>query len=72
MLIICRKAFHELLTRIMSESLVLFDQEFYKQHDGVAIGPPLGSTLANVFLCYHEKIWLQNCPSELQPVIYRR
>ena len=21
--------------------------------------PPLGPTLANVFLCYHEKIWLQ-------------
>ena len=50
----------------MSESLILFDQEFYKQHDGVAMGSPLGPTLANVFLCYHEKIWLQNCPSEFK------
>ena len=33
---------------------------------------PLGHTLANVFLCYHEKIWLQKCPSECKPVIYRR
>ena len=56
----------------MSESLILFDQEFYKQHDGVAMGCLLGPTLANVFLCYHEKIWLQNCPSEFKPVIYRR
>ena len=24
------------------------------------------------FFCYHEKIWLQNCPSEFKPVIYRR
>ena len=56
----------------MSESLILFDQQFYKQHDGVAMGSPLGSTLANVFLCYHERIWLQNCPSEFKPVIYRR
>ena len=24
------------------------------------------------FLCYHEEIWLQNCPSEFKPVIYRR
>ena len=56
----------------MSESLILFDQEFYKQHDGVAMGFPLGPTLANVFLCYHEKIWLQNCPSEFKPVIYRK
>ena len=64
-------SFRELLTRTMSESLILFDQEFYKQHDGVAMGSPFGPTLANVFLCYHEKIWLQNCPSEFKPVIYR-
>ena len=36
------------------------------------MGSPIGATLANVFLCYHEKIWLQNCPSEFNPVIYRR
>ena len=34
--------------------------------------PPLGPMFANVLLCYHEKIWLQNCPSEFTPVIYRR
>ena len=67
-----KDSFRELLTRTMSESLILFDQEFYKQHDGVAMGSPLGPTLANVFPCYHEKIWLQNCPSEFKPVIYRR
>ena len=43
----------------MSESLIFLDQEFYKQYDGVAMVSPLGPTLANVFLCYHEKIWLQ-------------
>ena len=67
-----KDSFSELLTRTVSESLILFDQEFYKQHDEVAMGSPLGPTLANVFLCYHEKIWLQNCPSEFKPVIYRR
>ena len=65
-----KDSFRELLTRTMSESLTLFDQEFYKQHDGVAMGFPLGPTLANVFLCYHEKIWLQNCPSKFKLVIY--
>ena len=65
-------SFGELLTRTMSESLILFDQKFYTQHDGVAMGSPLRPTLANVFLCYHEKNWLQNCPSEFKPVIYRR
>ena len=48
-----KDSFRELLTRTMSESLILFDQEFYKQHDGVAVGSPLGPTLANVFLCYY-------------------
>ena len=47
--------FRVLLTRTMSESLILFDQEFYKQHDGVAMDSPLGPTLSSVFLCYHEK-----------------
>ena len=65
-----KDSFRELLT--ISESLILFDQQFYKPHDGVAMGSPLGPTLANVFLCYHEKIWLQNCPSEFKFVIYRR
>ena len=39
-----KDSFREFLTRTMSESFILFDQEFYKQHDGVA------PTLANVFL----------------------
>ena len=67
-----KDSFRELLTRTISESLILFDQEFYKQHDGVAMGSPLGPALANGFLCYHEKIWLQNFPFEFKPVIYRR
>ena len=33
---------------------------------------PLGPTLANIFLCFHEQIWLDNCPVEFKPVIYRR
>ena len=67
-----KDSFRELLTRAMSESLILFDQQFYKKHHGVAMGFPLGHALANVFLCYHEKSWLQNCPSEFKPVTYRK
>ena len=48
-----KDSFRELLTRNMSESLILFVQQFYKQHNGVAMGSPLGPTLANDFLCYH-------------------
>ena len=67
-----KDSFLELLTTIMFESLISFNQEFYKQHDGVVIGSPLGPTVANVFLCYHEKIWLQSCPFEFKSVIYRK
>ena len=36
------------------------------------MGSLLGPTLANIFLCFHEQIWLDNCPVEFKPVIYRR
>ena len=64
--------FHELLTVTMSESLVLFDGEYYKQIDGVTMGSPLGPTFFNIFLSYHEQIWLKNYPCEFKPVIYER
>ena len=50
-----KDSFHELLTRIMSESLILFDQEFYKQHHGVATGSPLGPTLEKFFFVIIKK-----------------
>ena len=54
--------FHELLTITLSESLVLFNNEYCKQIDGVAIGSPLGPTFANIFLSCYKQIWLKSCP----------
>ena len=68
---ITKDYFHDLLTICMSESLALFDGEYYKQIDGVAMGSPLGPTFANIFLCFYEQIWLENCPVEFKPVVYR-
>ena len=28
--------------------------------------------LASAFLCFHEKIWLSDCPEDFKPVYYRR
>ena len=39
----------------MSESLVLFDGEYYKQINGVAMGSPLGATLPIFFLVIMNK-----------------
>ena len=49
-----------------------FDNKYYCQLDGVAMGSPLGPTLANVFLCHFEKHWLSDCLQDFCPNIYRR
>ena len=55
-----------------NKSFFIFDITFYKQLDGVAMGFPLGPTLANAFLCCHEKRWLDKCSEEFKPLFYRR
>ena len=44
----------------------------YNVANGVAMGSPLGPSLANAFLTYYEKNWLNNCPQGFKPVFYRR
>ena len=57
-----RKEMFEMLSLTLKESIILFDNKYYSQIDGVAMGSPLGPTLANIFLCYHESNWLKDCP----------
>ena len=64
--------FHELFTVTLSESLILFNNEYYEQIHGVSMGSPLGPTFANIFLSYYEQIWLKNFTYEFKPVIYER
>ena len=49
-----KDSFCEMLTVTMTEMLILFDNKYYKQHDGVAMGSPVRPTwltsLANMFL----------------------
>ena len=56
----------------MFESFFIFDGTFYEQCDGIAMGSPLGPTLANAFMCHFENIGLENCPSHFKPIVYRR
>ena len=64
--------FKELLSLATKDSHFIFDGTLYKQIDGVAMGSPLGPTLANAFLVYHEKNWLEHCPLEYRPLYYQR
>ena len=36
------------------------------------MGSPLGPSLANAFLAYHEQNWLESYPLEYRPLYYRR
>ena len=67
-----KRHFKELLTLATKSSCFLFNGVYYCQVDGVAMGSPLGPTLANLFLAYHEEKWLANCPVQFRPKYYRR
>ena len=64
--------FKALLTLATKSSFFPFDGVNYSQTDGVAMGSPLGPTLANLFLAYHEENWLSECPIQFRPTYYRR
>ena len=49
-----KKQITEMLALTTKESIFLFDMAFYTQVDGVAMGSPLGPSLANAFFCHHE------------------
>ena len=54
------------------EGIFLFNGNYYNQCDGVAMGSPLGPTLANAFLSHFEPKWLAECPEQFKPQYYRR
>ena len=60
-----------MLNIAIKESFVIFNNKYYKQLDGVAIGSPLGPALANIFMCSFESKWLGDCPNDFKPVLYR-
>ena len=64
--------FKQLLQFAVKDALFIFDGKYYMQRDGVAMGSPLGPTLANVFLCYWESSCLDKCPKRFAPIYYRR
>ena len=67
-----KKIFRTMLDLAVSNSFFLFNNKLYKQTDGVGMGLPLGPTFANIFLCFHEKKWLDSCPLAFRPRYYKR
>ena len=67
-----KSQFREMLELATKDSFIAFNGNYYQQVDGVAMGSPLGPTLANVFLCHHEESWLNQCSSDIRPVCFLR
>ena len=70
--IVTNQGVYNLLSAAAQESFFIFDNSLYHQIDSVAMGSPLGPTLANAFLCHYEKEWLDSCPIEFRPTLYQR
>ena len=67
-----KRYFKQLLTLSVRSSYFLYNDVYYKQVDGVAMGSPLGPALANLFLVYYELKWLEKCPLQFRRKYYRR
>ena len=61
----------QLLCLATKESYFIFNSLLYKQTNGVAMRSPLGTSLANTFLLYHEKNWLNSSLQGFKPVFYQ-
>lgn len=66
-----RDTFSTLLKLATLDTFFLCNNAIYEQVDGVAMGSPLGPTLANIFLNHIESSLFNN-PSIQQPLLYRR
>ena len=67
-----KNIFRTLLELCCTDNFFLFDNLLYVQKDGAPMGGCVSPTLANFFLGYYEKIWLENCPNEFKPFYYKR
>ena len=67
-----RSQFIKLLSLAVRNCHFTFNNRIYQQIDGMAMGNPLGPLFANIFMLFHEKTWLHNCPSLFKPLLYRR
>ena len=67
-----KSEFKNLLSLATQELYFIFNDVLYKQKGAVAMGLPLQTTMANIFLSFFEVKWLEKCPEEFKPVFSRR
>ena len=67
-----REFLKTLLELAVTNSFFIFNNQLYKQSDGLGMGLPLAPCFANIFMSHYEKKFLNNCPDEFAPIFYRR
>ena len=67
-----RTQFRKLLNFSVKDTHFVFNGQLFDRIDGVAKGLPLGPSLANILMCTLEQRYLNECRSELKPVLYHR
>ena len=50
----------------------MLDNKYNNEIDGFIMYSSLGTALTNIFLRYHESIWLEDCMKDFNPVCYKR
>ena len=50
----------DMLSLIFKKSIILCGNKHYSQIDRAVMGSPLGPTMANIFICYHESNCLKD------------
>ena len=66
-----RKELQKLFEIAKSETHFICNNEIYNQVDGVSMGSPLPPTLANLFIGFHEKDWIEHA-QVAKPTFYKR
>ena len=62
----------DMLSLIFKKSIILRGNKHYSQIDRAVMGSPLGPTMANIFICYHESNCLKDWQQDFKPVYYKR
>ena len=65
-----KRHFKQLLALAVKSYCFVFNDIYYKQIDGVAMGSPLGPTISKLFPVYYEP--LEICPLQFKPKFYHR
>ena len=61
-----------LLKLAVNDVPFVFNNQYYTQKDGMAMGSPLGPYFANRLMSYLEIRFLELCPTSFKPILYKR